>query len=384
MLLIAKNPINNVATLFSQINAAAPFPGLSSAPNDYTLPVVFTGGGLSSPGDVVIDASGNAWTANCPSCNGLRIADSLVGFSPIGAVLSGSTGYTTDIHAPQGIAFDAAGNLWSVNQASGSSPDSIVKMTSSGAVAAGFPYTSTSNLELPSGIAFDSSSNAWITNAAGSPQFGIPGLIALSNSGTLLTTVNNTSLVGSTGVGVDSANSVFVAATQSSDIYKTNLAGTNSATYTSAGISQPLSISIDHSDNVWTLNNTNSLSVIAGATGAAITSGVGVNTSQAAVIAIDGASTGWAANCRVYCPGNGTVKVDNLLHFSVTGAELTKGDGFQDSSLKGAGVAAIDPSGNVWVSDNQGASLTEFVGVAAPVRTPLAAAQAAGQLGTRP
>jgi DNA-binding beta-propeller fold protein YncE len=32
---------------------------------------------------------------------------------------------------------------------------------------------------------------------------------------------------------------------------------------------------------------------------------------------------------------------------------------------------AIDPSGNLWVTNFGGDSVTEFIGVAAPVRTPL-------------
>jgi hypothetical protein len=46
---------------------------------------------------------------------------------------------------------------------------------------------------------------------------------------------------------------------------------------------------------------------------------------------------------------------------------------------------AIDGSGNVWVAgdDNVG-PLTEFVGAAAPVVTPLAAGATYKQLGTRP
>jgi hypothetical protein len=45
---------------------------------------------------------------------------------------------------------------------------------------------------------------------------------------------------------------------------------------------------------------------------------------------------------------------------------------------------AIDGSGNVWVSNNTGNSVTEIVGAAAPVVTPLALAVKNNTLGKRP
>jgi hypothetical protein len=46
---------------------------------------------------------------------------------------------------------------------------------------------------------------------------------------------------------------------------------------------------------------------------------------------------------------------------------------------------AVDGSGNVWVaSDDNVAPLTEFVGVAAPVVTPLVDGELFQELGTRP
>jgi len=46
---------------------------------------------------------------------------------------------------------------------------------------------------------------------------------------------------------------------------------------------------------------------------------------------------------------------------------------------------AVDGSGNVWVaSDNTSGPLTEFVGLATPVVTPIAAGVAYKELGTKP
>ncbi len=96
MLLIAKNPAANVNARYMLTTAQSPFPnGLTAQPNDWSVSVVFKGGGLLVPGAVVIDASGDAWTASCPTCGSVSAPDAIIGFGPYGAVLSGTAGYTS-------------------------------------------------------------------------------------------------------------------------------------------------------------------------------------------------------------------------------------------------------------------------------------------------
>ena len=86
---IAHNPGANVANLYGLQTGTSPFqPMLSAAPNDFTLAIVYTGGGLYSPEGVAIDASGNVWVASS------SLGGSINKFSPAGAAISGSTGYT--------------------------------------------------------------------------------------------------------------------------------------------------------------------------------------------------------------------------------------------------------------------------------------------------
>jgi hypothetical protein len=54
------------------------------------------------------------------------------------------------------------------------------------------------------------------------------------------------------------------------------------------------------------------------------------------------------------------------------GAALSPAGGLgADAALLEAYAIAIDASGNVWVSNFGSNTLTQFIGVAAPVRTPL-------------
>ena len=78
---------------------------------------------------------------------------------------------------------------------------------------------------------------------------------------------------------------------------------------------------------------------------------------------------------------NGT---NTLSELSNTGTLLSGSTGYLVTGLDNPISLAIDGSGNVWVTNANGNSLTEVVGAAAPVVTPLAAAVANGTIAIRP
>ena len=381
MLSIAKNPGNNVANINALTNAAAPFqPSLASAPNDWTLAITYSGGGMTAPGSVVIDQTGNAYIGNSPSTAGASGTDSIVGFSPTGAVLTGATGYSTGIHAPAGLAIDTAGNIWSTDAASGSNPDQVVKLTGAGALVFAFNDSTISN---PQGIAIDSTNNAWVANQN---NFNLDKINAAGTR--TQAPVTSSGFYYPTGIGIDGSQNIFAAGTGSNTILKFNSAGTvlsPAGGYTASSLNQPTGISLDASGNVWTINNNSSTITKITNTGTLIAPSTPMpSISNAYVLAIDGAGGAWYANCRAACGAN-TTSPDNLTHVGANQAQATgTADGFQDSHLSRVGTAAIDATGNVWVTNNGNGTVTEFLGIAVPVVTPLAAAAANNTLGTRP
>ena len=77
---IAHNPGANVANLFGLQTPTSPFqPSLPSTPvpNDFTIAISYTGGGLNSPVPIAIDKSGNVWVGNTATG-----ANSVSEFSP--------------------------------------------------------------------------------------------------------------------------------------------------------------------------------------------------------------------------------------------------------------------------------------------------------------
>ena len=170
---IAHNPAANMDSLFGLAPASAPFlPALAVEPNDFTVALTFTGGGLDQPSRVAIDGAGSAWIVNADAS-----ANSIVELSAAGAVLSGPSGYTGGgLADPLGIAIDSAGDAW-ITSPSG---NNVTELSSTGAVLSGpTGYTST-DMNLPAAIAFDLDGNAWIANFFGS------SVTELSSAGAVL------------------------------------------------------------------------------------------------------------------------------------------------------------------------------------------------------
>lgn len=117
---------------------------------------------------LAFDANGNLWVAN-------NFSDSIVEFSASQLTTSGSPAPAvtivepmsqSELQEPIGLAFDATGNLWVVNNVSNSVVEySASQLTTSGSPTPAVTLTG-SALSWPDGIAFDAHGNLWVANAA--------------------------------------------------------------------------------------------------------------------------------------------------------------------------------------------------------------------------
>ncbi len=355
---IAHNPGANITGstgLFSLQTGNTVFqPDLSTAPNDFTIAVTYTGGGMNDPLGLAIDNAGDVWTTNT---NGG--ANSLSEFSTVGAAISTSAGFTGGgLNSPYGIAIDSSGYVWAVN----SGNNTLSKFNSSGSPASMTDYSG-GGLASPTNICIDANSNLWIDNgfALNISEFGSGGTAAMGSP------FSGGGIDGAIDVACDAASHVWI-----SNFYpvlgELTTAGAPVAPsgYSGGGLNEAYGVAVDGSGNVWTANAGNTSISKFNSSGVAQSgsggyTGGGLNSPQ--FIAVDGAGIVWVGN-----EGASTIS-----EFNSSGTAITGSSGYKLPTTAVTRELAIDGSGNVWVTSYDVNNLTEFVGLASPVVTPVVA-----------
>jgi sugar lactone lactonase YvrE len=377
---LAHNPAVNIATLCGLQLPTSPFPAdlpcnnisPNLYPNDFTLGLNFTGGGITEPQGVAIDASGNAWVTNFTG-------KSITLISSSGAFLSGAAGYSGGgISGPWGVAIDLDGYAWVANQTT----NSITEITSTGSILSGTAgYTANATLDFPRAIAIDASNNVWIANFLGNT------VTVLSHAGAVL---SGTGYTGGTqdfiyfpqAIAIGPDGSAWVANQDGNNVTRLTLSGavlSGQFGYTGGGIDDPYGIAIDSSGNGWVasiapgnggvtkISNTGTL--LSGSSGY---TGGGIFRPYA--IAIDGGGNAWVANDD----GNDVTEISN------SGVFLSGSTSYKGGNINQPAGVAIDGSGDIWLTNHGLSTVTELIGAATPVVTPLAAGVANNTLGSRP
>ena len=142
-------------------------------------------------------------------------------------------------------------------------------------------------------------------------------------------------------------------------------------------------VAIDSTGNVWVTDDLAQISKFSKTGVASAGSPFTMpNLGQAAGIAIDGSGDVWFADRE-------NQSSINIRELSNSGAAISPASGY---SYTGGGLAkalalAIDGSGDIWTTSNSVGNVitvTEFIGAATPVVTPIAVGVKNNTLGTRP
>jgi hypothetical protein len=382
--LISVNPHNNVGNLFTLAVHNSPFkPSLAAAPEGWEIALNYApaGAAFNGPNWLALDASGNVFVANFNGSSG----------GNIGSVseLTASTAYTTGskfapagatFNQPQALALDTAGNVWVSNcgtSCSGSgNSGSVSELTAGSGYATGNNFAAANALfDNPLSIALDVSSNVWAVNFTGVLNTGsVSELTAASSYSTGLNfAAAGAAFSNPSSIALDSAANVWVANSGSVGELTASSSYSTGANFAPAGaaLDAPGGIMFDASSNVWLANfvgssNLGSVSELTASSGH--TTGLnfaaaGAAFNQSNSVALDASGNVWVANSG----GGGSV------------SELTAGSSYATGfnfSPSGAGLSApfsiaLDASGNVWVVNNGNFSVTEMLGLAKPVLTPL-------------
>ena len=387
---IAANPGANVTTLYNLSTASAPFqPTLTAAPNDFALGIQYTGGGITGSygtNGMAIDSLGNAWIVTGNTAN----VHSLTEISPAGAYLSGATGYgSTVLSAPQGIAIDAANNVYVTDI----NLNKVVKFASNGSLLATF---SAASLSVPLAIAIDSDNTLWVTN-----------------NNTSASTISHL-----TAAGIDAPSSPYPASPNPFDIALNansvwaadfyNGSGQNGflTDITKGGVTTAAQFGVTGHAQGIALDRSGNAFYTTVATGGSILGrenpGGGSSFAPVALpsqyygleVFIDGYNTAWVSteNQNFLSQPGGLLRYTNTLILTSPAAGYTANNTIVPSGDVPEGIA-VDNSGNLWITgyvlDDFGnaqpnAYVTELIGIAGPVITPIAVAAANGALGSQP
>jgi hypothetical protein len=387
---VVKNPGHNVAKIFTNhVGSTPPFPGLTAAPNDWTISIAYTAHSDKSR-VIAIDAAGNVFTgstgieafthtgfpfAGTPytnsylgtndgyglvvdSGNNLWLGSSIgtdvtvnngkggvFEYNESGSLLSPATGdFGGGITKPYGQAVDLTGNIWVANQSASSV---TVLKGASGSAFSSTPINTGSG-SVPVAMAIDSNNFGWIANTGFFSGTSIPYVLSIPAPTTAAPSPTATIISGTlttNGVAVDGNSYVWFTAeqgdtlTQLADVGGNAIATANTGGIGSGGgLVDPIGIAIDGANVVWVANY-NTGCCIAGA-------------------------VSWLSEFSASSAGGGTTNVG--------GAPLSPSTGFgRDAGASLFYALAIDSSGSIWVTSQSSPTVLTFVGLATPVKTPL-------------
>lgn len=400
---MALHPYQNVSTLYNlAVGTGAPFIGLSSPPNDWTLGVAYTtpslglGIAANTSSNLDIDTTGRIWfPSNKPGAVGVAY------FDPTANAFSGPFGgaiAAAPISVPQYLSIDQTAVVWLTDQASGN----VVAINSLSPTQTGYFSVTARNGDPVTGgpISTDYDNTLYmVINLDGGSNLGQVDAPRQNFNGVGLFIDNPTGLAATYGEAsfpwdIYASSSAAASPCLLEDnlvstlgFYQYQDANTGSNCF-SGGVALT-SQDYDYLSVATTVNQLCSFN-----TGTCFAPAVPVNLPQG--IAVDGLGTLWLAN-------SGNASVSTLygssgaltdytaispvayLHGSSSGATMTQPYGL-----------AIDGAGNVWVSNAGCVStsaaactpgafiLSELIGAAAPTITPLALQFGGASAGTLP
>jgi len=435
MVAIARYPWHNVRGLFKLARLArpvyGPYLGRGERPDAWTLALRFEGvpETMNGPGNIAIDARGSLWVINNyeytrkikgSPCAGKQ----LLRFTPTGQGYPGSPYEGGGISgAGYGVTFDPLGRIWVGNfgfaarkckeappknsvslfkpNGEAISPDFHTVIENGKEVTkGGFEQ---GNIDAPQGAVSDREGNIWIANCGNSSVTRYPrgNPFAATNIGKV-----RTGLAAPFDIAVNRAGYAFVTGNGSNSVAILRPDGTPAANspVVRHGLHRPMGIATDSRGYMWVANSgkvvlgfcpearkfeggpTRGSVVLLKPNGEPVRRkpffGAGMQVPWG--IAVDGNDTVWVANfggqrLSQVCGTRPKLCPPGKRRTGASISPRKSGYGF-DGLVRVTG-AQVDPSGNVWLANNWkqrpvqtnpgGYQLVAYLGVAAPIKTPL-------------
>jgi hypothetical protein len=379
---IFTNPTNgsssNMTTLFGlQPATGAPYqPSLSSTPTDWTIGVSYaststcgvTGGFISSPTDISIDAQNNVWFGNAQSGGNLSSIAATgapfycvnfdTGASNTGGAIDAGT-LNVSGHNPN-VWFAGGTTMYRYNPGTKTTLPYPVGVTPLAITADGFGNVYFSAVSGTTGSVYElvgaSTGITAVTPVQISSTVGVNPIRMMADYANT-TTPNN--------IWVSSGSTFISQVAPSTDPSAMN--GFVTTPFTTSGNSWGIAVSrtgiftsaVDTGAITQLVKNGSTYATVGGFP---FTGGAGVSAPKG--IAVDGRVNTWIANNAA----NGVSEI------SIFGGAITPSTGYQKDTtfLNASNAMAVDQAGNVWIAGTGNNFITEIVGAGVPIYAPYA------------
>jgi hypothetical protein len=432
---LATNPSNVGGTSnapYSLGSASPPFqPALTAPPNDWTLSLSFTSSSvvgattttasfLAATSGLQIDSSGNVYVLNNIGTDANATSpynNSVAEFSPIGTPVAIylNDSVNSSISNPNSFVLDPNNNIW-VGEKFGAD---IVKYVDST-----HTVHARTNSQRPLALASDSAGNIFVAAADGKLYEAPAGISSYSQS----TPIGTLGTIAPSYLAFDSSLNLWVTGTSTSstttdqflDVFTcapgvgTVCSNTTTNTYAAAKAFTsfpvvnsvtgfPAGIAFDKSDNAF-ITATNYYNLSSSSYSGNFGCEFVLTLATEATTTVPGCSTNALAGLertgQAEVDGNGNVwivdetantafgqPISGINYNAGTFTSVSGSKGYPATTLANTTLMQLDQSGNAWTAAynfNSQSTITEIVGVVAPVYAPLSLALKNGKLGQTP
>ncbi len=340
--------------------------------------------GLSGPEGLAFNISGDLFIANNSTNKVSAIAPS--GGSIFGVAVAANTLasiVTTGLSAPEGLAFDAGGDLFISN----STANNISAMPAASgtifgvSVTANSPATIASGLNGPGALAIDSAGNLYVTNETGNSVDVMPvtsgTIFGVPVTAGILATIVSSGLGQPDGLAFDSAGDLFIAnftantvsvvPAASGTIFGVSVTA-NVLSVIASGLSGPAGLSFNSAGDLFIANSTaSSISVMPIASGTIFGVSVTANTLASVVTSglsiPNGLSFNLAGDLFIANNSGNSVSVMPQASGTIFGVSVTANT---LASVASTGLSAplgitIDSAGDLFIANNTANSVSELL-----------------------
>ena len=340
--------------------------------------------GLSGPEGLAFNISGDLFIANNSTNKVSAIAPS--GGSIFGVAVAANTLasiVTTGLSAPEGLAFDAGGDLFISN----STANSISAMPAASgtifgvSVTANSPATIASGLNGPGALAIDFAGNLYVTNETGNSVDVMPvtsgTIFGVPVTAGILATIVSSGLGQPDGLAFDSAGDLFIAnftantvsvvPAASGTIFGVSVTA-NVLSVIASGLSGPAGLSFNSAGDLFIANSTaSSISVMPIASGTIFGVSVTANTLASVVTSglsiPNGLSFNLAGDLFIANNSGNSVSVMPQASGTIFGVSVTANT---LASVASTGLSAplgitIDSAGDLFIANNTANSVSELL-----------------------